>query len=129
MILRLIREPSSADNTFGVLFIDGFFECFTLENSHKIIPSGTYSVTLYESPRFKKIVPLLMGVKDRSMIEIHPGNYYHELEGCIGVGEYFDTMLHNSQLAFEKIMALISKSSIINIRIENWNDYTTTNTR
>lgn len=120
MTLRLIREPSGVDNTFGVLFIDGYFQCFTLENSHQIIPKGIYNITLYNSPRFKYQVPLLNNVVARSMIEIHPANYFHELEGCIAVGEYFDTSLHKSNMAFTALMEHLKKQSIISIKIEDW---------
>src|SRR6476660_4878109 len=101
MVMRLIREPSGPNCTFGVLFTNGYYECFTLENTHKIIPAGTYGITLYDSPHNKRVVPLLLDVPGRSEIEIHIANYPHELEGCIAVGQSFGLdVLHQSRLAF-----------------------------
>src|SRR5690348_7201859 len=119
MKLRLIREPSRPNTTFGVLFIDGFFECFTLENTSKIIPAGIYSIKLYDSPKFHRAVPQLQNVPNRSFIEMHPANFYTDLEGCIGVGEGMNaTMLENSRDAFDKLMMKVIGSEII--KIEDW---------
>lgn len=106
MKLKLYREPSTADTTFGVMVLDGQVQCYTLENSHKIIPLGTYPVTRYPSPRNKMDVPLLGNVFNRSMIEIHPANFFHELEGCIALGTNIQTrpMLSNSRVAFDDLM-------------------------
>ena len=121
MIIRLIREPSKPDTTFGVMFLDGFFQCLTLENSHKIIPSGQYNITFYDSPRNKCIVPLLNGVMNRSEIEIHPANFFSELEGCIAVGtSKNDTMLMNSRAAFDVLMGRIGGITNLVIKIEDW---------
>jgi hypothetical protein len=118
MNLRLLREPSQADTTFGILLIDGFLQCYTLENSHKIIPLGHYPVTKYYSPKNKREVPLLENVPNRSMIEIHVANWFHELEGCIAVGNDISTrpMLTNSNTAFSYLMTkLIFKDLVIQI--------------
>ncbi len=57
------------------------------------IPAGRYNLRLYDSPRWGKKVPLLVGVPDRVNIEIHPSNYAirpsdgaYLLEGCIALG-------------------------------------------
>lgn len=118
--LRVIREPSGPDNTFGIMFIDGFFMCHTLENSRKIIPAGNYSIEMYPSPRFKMIVPLLQNVPGRSMIEIHPANWFHELEGCIAPGMLRESnMILQSRVAFGKIMDKIRNVPSC-IQIEEW---------
>lgn len=118
--MRLIREQKRTNQTFGVLFFDNFFECFTLENSHRIIPAGTYEISLYNSPRFKRIVPLLQKVPNRSMIEMHIANYYHQLEGCIGLGKQFNNeMLINSTAAFQGLMNKISMNDKLSIKIED----------
>lgn len=117
--IRLIREPSDIDNTFGVLFIDGYYQCFTLENSHKLIPVGTYDITFYNSPKNLMVVPLLKEVPGRTMIEIHPANLYSELEGCIapGTGKTNEQIL-NSRIAFYSIMDKIQKRVNNQITIE-----------
>ena len=119
MVIRVIRQPSGAATTFGIMFVDSYFQCFTLENSHKIIPSGNYPISLYDSPHNKRIVPLLHNVMNRSEIEIHIANYYHDLEGCIGVGDDMnDTQLISSTVAFNDLMAKIG-SNQVSIRIED----------
>ena len=68
MELTLQREPSTEESTPGKLFINGEFECFTLEDmvrelpgvrvaawkvvSQTAIPTGTYNVTIDMSQRF-----------------------------------------------------------------------------
>lgn len=119
--MRLIREPSTPNTTFGILFIDGYFQCFTLENTEKIIPAGTYPITFYDSPRNKCIVPLLNNVLGRSEIEMHVANWPTELEGCIAVGNDKDaTMLLNSREAFQALMIKIGSATNIVIKIEDW---------
>lgn len=120
MTLRLVRQPHTAVTTFGVLFVDGFFQCVTLENSLKIIPAGTYEFEYYNSPKHKKIVPLLKNVPNRSMIEIHIANWAYELQGCIAVGTKInETMLTESEAAFTKLMKTIYPKPGT-IRIEEW---------
>lgn len=70
----------------------GNFQCFTLElpwhgNSRNIscIPPGEYKATKYQSPKHGEVL-LLHNVPNRSMIEIHAGNYTRQIEGCILVG-------------------------------------------
>lgn len=85
--------------TIGSLSLTGF-NCSTIElpripyqGSKVRIPAGRYSMRLYNSPRWGKDVPLLVGVPDRVLIEIHPSNYairpsdgHCLLEGCIAPG-------------------------------------------
>lgn len=58
------------------------------------IPAGTYRVILTWSPRFKRILPLLIGneafEKAWSGVRIHAGNDHRDTEGCILVGETRD---------------------------------------
>lgn len=120
MVIRLIREPGGNDNTFGVMFLDGFYQAFTLENSRKIIPAGEYNIKFYNSPKNKRIVPLLQDVTNRTMIEIHPANFFHELEGCIAVGNgKTQHQLLESIGAFEKLINKILGKDI-KIKIEDW---------
>ncbi|WP_234734489.1 DUF5675 family protein [Tellurirhabdus bombi] len=105
MNLKLPREvePSA---TLGRLWVDGVFECHTLEDVSRglrqtmplseikelkvygktAIPLGTYQVALTYSNRFKRILPLLIDVPGFSGVRIHPGNTVEDTEGCILVG-------------------------------------------
>jgi len=55
----------------------------TLENAEFIIPEGKYELKMTWSPRFKKMMPLVDGVKGRSGIRIHTGTIPEHSKGCI----------------------------------------------
>ena len=55
----------------------------TLENAEFIIPEGQYELKMTYSPRFKKMMPLVDGVKGRSGIRIHTGTIPEHSKGCI----------------------------------------------
>src|SRR5690606_39271253 len=59
----------------------------TLENDSKKIPTGSYSASLYHSPKFQRTVIRLDNVPGRTDIEIHVGNYVADTTGCILVGK------------------------------------------
>ena len=62
MKLQVVRTQFGNDATNGMLFIDGMFECFTLEDqeqavkvrSETAIPLGTYNVVLRAEGGFNK---------------------------------------------------------------------------
>ena len=55
----------------------------TLENAEYIIPCGKYELKITWSPRFRKMMPLVDGVKGRSGIRIHTGTIPEHSKGCI----------------------------------------------
>ncbi len=57
--------------------------CATLENADYIIPEGTYQLVNTMSPRFKKILPLLVNVPGRSGIRVHTGIKPEHSKGCV----------------------------------------------
>lgn len=126
MKLRLVREESSNTTTFGNLYVDNVWECWTLEDAvrdEKIygstaIPFGTYRVVVTWSPRFKRQLPLLIGVPGFDGIRIHPGNTHKDTEGCLLVGEekQGETIL-NSRKAFDKLYNKLVKAKNITIEI------------
>ncbi|HXC06965.1 MAG TPA: DUF5675 family protein [Bacteroidia bacterium] len=82
----------------------------TLERRDTLIPEGTYSVTLYNSPANKMIVPLLVAVPGFTGIEWHIANWPHDLKGCTGVGSAIVPaipQLSGSTLAFNKMMSFL----------------------
>lgn len=113
MELLLVREPSSDEATLGVLFVDGAFECFTLEDVVRpvkvkgatAIPAGRYRVRVTFSPRFRRLLPLVEDVPGFEGIRFHAGNSAADTEGCIlpGTGRMGDRVV-GSRVAFDALM-------------------------
>ena len=55
----------------------------SLENAAYLIPEGNYKVERTWSPKFKKFLPELIDVPDRSGIRIHRGTLPDHSKGCI----------------------------------------------
>ena len=130
MKLKLIRTKQIKDATFGILFVDNKFECFTLEDGERAqkisgetrIPEGIYKIEFRRalSPKTKKYrqkYPYftwhlhLQDVPEFKYIYIHVGNTSLHTDGCILVGEDLDTMrmqVLNSEKAFNKIYNKVS---------------------
>lgn len=100
MKLELIRDTFTKTTTLGKLFIDGKFECETLEDVDRrledggkkiagitAIPRGTYQVIIDYSNRFRKDMPRLLAVPQFTGIRIHSGNFHVDTDGCIIVGK------------------------------------------
>jgi len=127
MKLTLKREPSTTKSTPGKLYVDGVFECYTLEDvvrpskiyGETAIPAGTYKVIINMSNRFKRLLPLLLNVPNYEGIRIHPGNTDKDTEGCIlpGVTRSVD-FVGNSRVAFDALFAKMQKADSIEITIE-----------
>ena len=105
------------DCTIGRLSY-GQFRCLTLElpwlsNKRNVscIPAGSYTAVKYDSPKYGPVL-LFQNVEDRSMIEIHAGNFTYQIEGCILVGDSLkyldnDSVLDvtNSKRTLHRLMA------------------------
>lgn len=59
----------------------------TLENSDFLIPAGTYKVQVTMSPKFKRLLPILLNVPGRSGIRFHRGTRPEHSRGCILIRE------------------------------------------
>jgi hypothetical protein len=115
--LRLVREPSADGATFGVLFVDGRFECFTIEDQVRsgpkvpgktAIPAGRYQVVVTPSARFQRRLPLLVDVPGFSGIRIHPGNTINDTDGCLLPGTRIERTalaVRESRVAFQRLFA------------------------
>ena len=119
MNLKLIRNILTPKSAKGVLSVDGEFECYTLEDpprEEKIpgitgISAGTYEIVLNWSPKFKRIMPLLLGVRDFSGIRIHSGAVPEHTEGCILVGDsWTNDRLFDSRTAYGRLLAKLMKA-------------------
>ena len=65
----------------------------TLENALYLIPAGTYPLKRTYSHKFKKMLPLVDAVPDRSGIRIHRGSIPEHSTGCILTDMYGQSSL------------------------------------
>lgn len=115
MILHLVRKWFTEVSTIGELFVDGQWECYTLEDAVRegpkipgktAIPEGTYGVIITPSVRFKKDMPLICDVPEFSGVRIHSGNTSEDTEGCILVGQTRgEDCIGRSRMAFDLLFA------------------------
>jgi len=126
--LSIVRWPSTKKSTSGIMYIDGKFFCFTLEDVERevkimhetCIPKGIYKVVLTMSNRFKKILPLVCDVPNFEGIRIHAGNTDKSTSGCILVGKVKDTdFIGKSMEAKEELMKILTAhKGIITLEIK-----------
>ena len=128
--MKLTLEPFSKTDksTISKMYIDGVFECYTLEDkvrevagepvsSWKVqdetaIPSGTYQIVINMSPRLGKLMPRLLGVPGFDGILIHSGNKAEDTKGCILVGQVVDNgdFIHGGSVEFPKLFDKLKKA-------------------
>lgn len=121
--LVLKRKIFTSTSAVGSLYINGEFECYTLEDEDKLgrgekkvwaetaIPYGTYEVRIGYSPKFKRRLPFIKDVPGFKGIRIHPGNKAADTEGCILVGQTMRTdWVGQSRKAFEKLFKKLDKA-------------------
>ena len=85
MELVLRRKFKGPKYTIGDLSINGRFFCNVIEDvvrpagvkiyGETAIPYGEYKVVMRYSPKFKKVLPLLLDVPMFEGVRIHAGNY------------------------------------------------------
>ena len=84
------------------------------------IPEGTYRVVTTYSLRFRKYLPLLVGVPGFEGVRIHSGNTSRDTEGCILVGHNLQVgKVLWSRITLEKLMKLIENEKVIYLTIKN----------
>lgn len=119
MELRLSRYAVNAVSTLGKMYIDGEFQCYTLEDAHHVpkihgktrIPAGTYRVflrklgTSHFDPNYTRKfgsnwfhgMLQLESVPEFEGVEIHIGNSAADTDGCILVGQIAESHKLNSE--------------------------------
>jgi hypothetical protein len=135
MNITVYRYSDNGDSTLGLLFIDGKFECYTLEDEGREvkikgetrIPDGIYEVKLRkeESPltasyRLKypwfKWHLQVMNVPNFNYVYIHIGNLEKHTDACLLVGDQINNneidkgFLGKSAQAFKRIYTKINKA-------------------
>lgn len=130
--LKLKRVALKETYTIGKLYVDGVYFSDTLEDKVRdynkdgdledagetkiygetAIPYGRYKVILNLSPRFRRILPRLMGVKHFDGILIHPGNTAKDTHGCILVGVNNQVgRVNNSKETFDRLFELLQQAN------------------
>lgn len=121
MEIILNRDFFNEKCTLGKLYVDGKFECHTLEDFDRkvesggvkisgktAIPRGRYQVIISYSNRFKKTLPLIVNVPQFSGVRIHSGNFASETDGCVLVGnKRGDSCVSGSRIAMDRLMNII----------------------
>ncbi len=135
MDLTVLRFSDDGDSTLGLLFIDGAFECFTIEDEERKIkvsgetriPEGSYQIKFREvlSPltqTYRRRYPSwftyhleLQDVPDFQHVYMHVGNKESHSDGCLLVGEvasantgFSEGEVYRSRIAFERIYGIVS---------------------
>lgn len=143
MELRLKRKFKGEKYTIGDLYIDGEFFCNTIEDTVRnlteecpytpkwqpckckekvyaqtAIPAGTYKVTLGESPKFGRILPIVHNVPHFLGILIHTGQTEENSAGCIIVGKNtVKGKVLYSKVTMAALMEKLEKADNITIEI------------
>ena len=134
MKLTVVRTQFGTDATNGLLFIDGLFECYTLEDQYQAvkvmhetcIPEGTYNIKFRKtggfhakySERYKNAHYGMLHIQDVpnfTYILIHTGNTDEHTSGCLIVGETQqdlevskDGFIGSSTVAYKKMYAKVA---------------------
>lgn len=101
MNINLKRDILAQNFTLGRLYVDGKHFGFTCEDKDRkleeggekvygetAIPRGKYKVIVSFSQRFKKPMPLLLGVPGFEGVRIHGGNTEADTLGCPLLGAH-----------------------------------------
>lgn len=97
MYYKLIRNQPEGKAVTGKLYrtshyynkrLDKLVErlhyiCDTLENADYLVPALIYRVTVTQSPKFRRLLPLLNQVPGRTGIRVHRGTKPEHSLGCI----------------------------------------------
>ncbi len=148
MKLTVVRYADNGKATSGLLFIDGKFECYTLEDERREvkvmaetrIPEGEYELKLRTEgthhPKYKERFPKdhvgmlhVTNVPKFEYILIHIGNTEKDTAGCLLVGNTADVsnVLASSSAAYltmyKKVAPELTKGNKVTIKyvdIEQW---------
>ena len=83
MYLQLIRNKPQASAITGRLIINGRWFCNTMERVGYQIPAIYYPIRVTQSPKFKRLLPIVQNVPQRSGIRFHRGTKPQHSTGCI----------------------------------------------
>ena len=128
MEIRVKRIARKDGYTIGRMSLNNEYFCDTLEDTDRglkdtmqvneilakkvkgqtAIPTGKYDVILTFSPKFKRVLPLLLNVPGYQYIRVHHGNLPSSTDGCLLVGENkVKGQIINSRATLEKLMSVL----------------------
>ena len=110
---KLIRMPAEGKAVRGKLYWTSHyynhrtqqytevkhFICDTLENADFLVPALIYKVSVTQSPKFQRLLPILEQVPGRSGIRIHRGSRPEHSKGCILIAPSVEQELTSRWLA------------------------------
>ena len=138
MKIELVRIAFKDTYTIGKLYVDGKYECDVLEDVDRgldssmseseilekkvkgqtAIPTGHYVINITYSPKYKRMMPLLLDVKGFSGIRIHSGNTAKDTEGCLLVGKNKKVgMVLESRDTYKRLFKIMQDQKEITIDI------------
>ena len=83
MLIKLIRNQPKGSAITGRLVINGRWFCNTLERVGYQIPALCYHVAVTQSPKFKRRLPIVQNVPQRTGIRFHRGTKPEHSTGCV----------------------------------------------
>ena len=138
MRIELVRIAFKDTYTIGKLYVDDTYFCDVLEDVDRgldssmseseilekkvkgqtAIPTGHYVINITYSPKYKRMMPLLLDVKGFSGIRIHSGNTAKDTEGCLIVGKNKKVgMVLESRDTYQRLFKMMQGQEEITIDI------------
>ena len=123
MLIRLIRNQPQGKAITGRLIIDGTFFCNTLERKGYQILALCYHVAVTQSPKFKRLLPIVQNVPQRSGIRFHRGSKPEHSTGCIlVVADNKQTGINNNNTNVREAIVRPKGDKNINLNNNNLNN-------
>ena len=138
MKIELVRIAFKSTYTIGKLYVDGKYFSDVLEDVDRgldssmteseilekkvkgetAIPTGHYVINITYSPKYKRMMPLLLDVKGFSGIRIHSGNTAKDTGGCLLVGKNKKVgMVLESRDTYQRLFKMMEGQKDITIDI------------
>ena len=96
---KLYRTSHYYNKRAGLMVERLHYICDTLENADYLVPALIYKVQVTQSPKFKRLLPLLSQVPGRSGIRFHRGSPPEHSKGCILISASMEQSLTARWLA------------------------------
>jgi len=125
--VRLVRLEQTEQGALGILLIDGFIFCFTLEPDFKeegklYIPQGNYNCKRFHGTKWPNTFEI--EVKGHTAVLFHSGNTEADTLGCILLGATVGKLkgnraVLNSGDTFKNFLGITSNVNKFNLYIED----------